>query len=231
MNKILKSTLVVLFSVVLLIGASFAYFSDRATALFTGHTGTVEISSERPFAKMPAIYNLMNDTSLSVTNNGNKSLDIKVIATIETPSAITSVSPNAASGTHMLSTQVNGTNYSLPLYRVFDNNTAAYSVTYADGDVTESNGYLKGAVNSGKIQFEFNGVLNGHDDGEHDFETETGGVATMNIPMYIYFPVYDDANNWGAVSKDLSYTVVVKVYGKQHRNSDDNDWSLLGIVQ
>lgn len=82
-TKTPKRALCALLAVVMLMGASFAYFSDYATTSVTGTAGTVAIAMDSDINLLDAegrdILNPgdMRDGSFAVTNEGNKSIDVR----------------------------------------------------------------------------------------------------------------------------------------------------------
>ncbi|MBR2259590.1 MAG: hypothetical protein IJ899_20095 [Blautia sp.] len=227
-NRIMPGFLFLFVSIALLLGATMAYFSDRANIFSTGKAGSIQIEMDATKEGKKAFsYDQMNDFTLNVRNKGNKSMDIKVIAEIESNMPIVE-GFNAGEGIFV------------PCYRFFDDREASYDYTF----ITDPLSFTESAEPSFLIgedisdpnsdgttqimQYEFTGTLNGHSENpDGDREIEDEGREELLFPMAILFPRYEGIEGWNIMVKSAYYKLTIKVYGKQARNTGDEDWALL----
>ena len=227
-NRTIPGFLSLFVSISLLLGATMAYFSDRANIFSTGKAGSIQIEMDAPEEGKKAFsYDQMNDFTLTVRNKGNKSMDIKVIADIESNMPIME---GFDAGEGLL----------VPCYRFFDNREASYDYKFiaeplsftesADPDflIGEDVSDPGSDGTTHTMQYEFTGTLNGwSEDPDGDREIEDGGREELIFPMAILFPRYDGIEGWNILVKPAYYKLTIKVYGKQARNTGDGDWALL----
>ena len=221
-GTIIIDLLAILLSITLLCGASLAYFTDRVAAQFTGRAGSIRIGLASPErGKKVFAYDTMNDFSLSIGNDGNKSMDIQVSLTI------TSNMP--------ISEGFSFSGETLPCYRLFRDSNAGYTYRFAGEPAVFTEQYSSEPLSgediptedgSHVLEYTFTGLLNGSPSIQ-DRETETGGTDSFQVPLYLYFPGYDGLPGWDLLARNAYYRLTVKVYGKQHRNTASQDWTLL----
>lgn len=209
-------------SFALLTTTTLAYFTDRVAETITGKAGSLSIALAAPErGKKVFSYDTMNDFSLTITNDGNKSMDVRVLAVV--------------SSNMPIEEGFSFENGYLPCYRLFGDPDASYSYSFDPGSSGFSEQYalppLSGTPAGGEenvhsMEYHFDGLLNGSlRAGER--ETEPGGTDTMIVPLQIFFPRYDTLPGWELLTRNAYYRLTIKVYGKQHRNMDAQDWSLM----
>lgn len=208
-SKLIKVLSCVL-AVVLLVGCSFAYFTDYATTQANGTAGTVALSMDNNINLLDAEgRDIINpgdkrDGSFTVTNEGNKSIDVR---------------------TTIVLTGQSNTGFDLEFSG--DANTQSEYDLYLKDDVelVEGQGYKPktGAkplqvksVNQDTITYilpEY--MLNGNSDKYNEVET-IDGVTEFAHTYDIVFVMKGEADNkW----QDSSVSIDVLVEAKQHENT------------
>ena len=82
-GRIFFNLLALLLSFALLTTTTLAYFTDRVAETITGKAGSLSIALAAPErGKKVFSYDTMNDFSLTITNDGNKSMDVRVLAAV-----------------------------------------------------------------------------------------------------------------------------------------------------
>lgn len=205
-----KRTLCAVLAIGLLVGGSFAYFSDYATSQATGTAGTVAIALDSDINLLDAegrdILNPgdMRDGSFTVTNEGNKSIDvrttIKLIAKDHEGNAI-----------NLTGSATEQSEYDLYLA--------------SDVELVEGQGYKPKAdakplevksIDGNIITYllpEYS--LNGNSDKYDEVETIDGIDAFSHDNDFVMVFKGEAGNEWQA----SSVTIAVLVEAKQHENT------------
>ena len=236
-ERVIPGGFSVLLAFVLLLGSTAAYFTDKTVFFAVGNAGDLGIHMENPpSGKRAFAYDVMNDLSLAIRNTGNKSMDVRVNLWIESNLPI---SDGISAGTT-----------TLPLLRLFEAENPEYEYHY-DPDTgifteTADPAFLSGtlATDTGEseegeetqtLEFVFTGLLNGTSGASsssgtpRDYEIESGGLNSFDLPLQCFLPQYRTIAMWESLTDNAWYRITIRVYGKQHRNSSDADWQLLGV--
>ena len=217
-------------SMAFLIGSSLAYFTDRKAGLFRGSIGNIEISlGDSVSGKRVFSYDSMNDISFHVSNNGNRAMDLKAIVKIQSNMPVT----------QGFSCQ----SESLPCYRLFSGENPVYSCsfdpehtpvfteTYSLSPLSGSATASSGQDDPYEMVYEFTGLLNGnHPTKQNEAVAGAEEDDSFDVPLHIFFPAYSGLPGWETETKNAYYRVTVSIYGKQHRNTTDADWKLIGTI-
>ncbi len=239
-------------SVVLTLGASLAYFTDRADTTASGTAGTVAIdlasNMDLTDADGKDILNPgdLRDTSFKVTNEGNKSIDVRETIVLEafesdgtTRKAMTEVNGQAEYDIYRLEDVEQDSNGSWkpkagksPLaVRSTDltNGRITYEVPQYTLNGSSTAGASEGigfrAQNNGESDAEYASALSeyiaAHPEVDADRELETGVTSiSADQPFVLVFR--------GSSGNSYQNTVVkisVLTQAKQHRNTGDETWN------
>ena len=205
-----KRALCALLAIIMLFGASFAYFSDYATSQANGTAGTVALSMDSNINLLDAegrdILNPgdMRDGSFEVTNEGNKSVDVRT--------------------TIVLTAQDYAGN---PVTFTGDATTQSEYDLYLREDVeyVEGRGYMpkEGAqplqvksIDQDTITYilpEYS--LNGNSDNYDEVETVDGVNEFTHVNDFVFVFKGESGNEW----QDSSVQLDVLVEAKQHENT------------
>lgn len=208
--------LCLLLVVALLISSTMAYFTDKATVQTEGTTGTVALSIDSAINLLNAdgqdILNPgdMRDAGFTVTNEGNKSVDVR------TTIALTVQSKNYAD-----------------LVFTGDGETQSEYDLYERNDVVEVPGYGYQPVEGAKplqvksidqdvityIVPEYS--LNGNSDKYDEVETIEGVTEFKHFHDYVFVFKGEAGNEW----QDSSVSIDVLVEAKQHENT--GSWEVI----
>lgn len=198
-------------AIVLVIGCSFAYFTDYATEQATGTAGTVAMSMDSNINLLDAdgqdIINPgdMRDGSFTVTNEGNKSIDVR------TTIVLTTESNNDGVDLTFSGDAANQSEYDLYLRD--------------DVELVEGKGYMPKAdaqplqvksVDGNKITYiipEYS--LNGNSDKYDEVESIDGVDAFANTYDFVMVMKGAAGNEW----QNSSVQIDVLVEAKQHENT------------
>ena len=217
-------------SLSLLLGSSLAYFTDRKSGLFRGSVGDIEIDlNASDLGKRVFSYDSMNDISFHASNKGNRAMDLKAVVKIQSNMPITQ---GFSCQSEML-----------PCYRLFCEENPSYSCSFDPesatifSEITSSNP-LSGTDSTGQEQsetyemtYEFKGLLNGnHPTKKNETESSAEEDNSFDVPLHIFFPSYTALPGWETDTRNAYYRVTVNIYGKQHKNSTDADWTLIDTI-
>ena len=209
MKGILKKILIIFLSLVLLVGGTFAYFTDYAVLSATGTAGTVAIELNNLIDLLDEDgYDIlgpgdMRTAAFEVVNMGNKSIDVR-----------TTIALTITSEHYDLAFSGDGTSQS------------EYDL-YVSGDVelVEGYGYLPKAgaqpiqvksVNGNVIYYEVEDyALNGNSDRYDEVETINGTGSYSHLYDYVLVFKNDTGNDW----QDSVITIDIVVEAKQHENT------------
>ena len=212
-----KRALCALLAIIMLFGASFAYFSDYATSQANGTAGTVALSMDSNINLLDAegrdILNPgdMRDGSFEVTNEGNKSVDVRT--------------------TIVLTAQDYAGN---PVTFTGDATTQSEYDLYLRDDVeyVEGRGYMpkEGAqplqvksIDQDTITYilpEYS--LNGNSDNYDEVETIDGVNEFSHVNDFVFVFKGESGNEW----QDSSVQLDVLVEAKQHENTQAG-WDII----
>lgn len=212
-----KRALCALLAIIMLFGASFAYFSDYATSQANGTAGTVALSMDSNINLLDAegrdILNPgdMRDGSFEVTNEGNKSVDVRT--------------------TIVLTAQDYAGN---PVTFTGDATTQSEYDLYLREDVeyVEGRGYMpkEGAqplqvksIDQDTITYilpEYS--LNGNSDNYDEVETIDGVNEFSHVNDFVFVFKGESGNEW----QDSSVQLDVLVEAKQHENTQAG-WDII----
>lgn len=223
-------------SMIMLFSGTIAYFSDIASTETVGTAGTLQISIDDSGINLlnPEGKDILNpgdirEVKLKVVNEGSKSADIKVVATL--------MSSVEMSNNHT------ALKY-LPVYEFVDESLYDGTVYFSEYELynkdhliyTEGYGYYpkKNTTGLGKRAYETMGrkrivyvlddeILSGNSAlDEREIEYNTENVELSNVKEYNLALLFDphSANRF----QNSNVTIVFEVWAKQHRNTEDFDW-------
>lgn len=232
----MRSLIAFVLAFVLLIGSSMAYFSDYATTQVTGTAGTLKIHLDDSGvnllnAKGQNILNPgdMRDVIFTVTNQGNKSADIKTVITL--------ISSVEMSNNHTALKN-------LPVYDFVHEGLyegevyfSEYELYYKDNLIhTDGYGYYPKENTQGLGQRAYDtlgrkkivyvledDVLSGSSTyEEREIEYSSDGVAISDAKTYELALLFDPhtLNEF----QGSTVTILIEVWAKQHRNTESVDW-------
>lgn len=220
-NKKVLRTVAIVGAVALLLGSSLAYFTDRASTTATGKAGTVAISLDSDVNLKDADgKDILNpgdqrDASFGITNEGNKSIDVR--ETIVLRAFDKDGNPKA------LVADANG-QHEYELYKADDVELVegrgyqpkAGKTPLAVADATQA---AQGILTYKPADY----VLNGNEDfGDENREIETGVNTDSHDGAYVLVMRGSSDNSWQASKVQLD----VLAEAKQHRNTSAG-WSVV----
>lgn len=209
-SKKTKSIIAIVLAGLMIIGGSFAYFTDYATTNASGTAGTVAVSLDSGINLLDAegrdILNPgdMRDAGFTVTNEGNKSIDVR------TTVALTALDRDGAAKDF---TGTADTQSEFDLY------------LRSDVDLVEGYGYQPKAdakplevksINGNVITYAIEDyILDGNSDRYDEVETVDGVNAFAKTSDYVLVFKGEAGNDWQAAT----ITMDVLVEAKQHENT------------
>ena len=235
-NPKLRCALSFVLAVVLLISGTTAYFTDRAQTITTGTAGTVQIDFDSSGVNLLNAdgMDILNpgdarDVEFVVKNVGNKSTDIKVVATL--------TSSVEMSNNHR------ALKY-LPVYEIPDENLFDGNVYFSEYELynkdhliyTEGYGYYPkkntwpldkrtfDTFNPNRIVYVLDEVtLSGNSTlDEREIEYDSENVELSDVLEYNLALLFDphSSNRF----QNSNVTIKIEVWAKQHRNTEGFDW-------
>lgn len=231
-NKKALSVAAVFLSLLLLAGAAMAYYTDRVTTFAMGRAGSMAMDVEMPFeeGKLVQSYNDETVYPISVTNTGNKLMDVKI--TMEIASSrrldqgfVFSDYENPVPCVYVMA----GTADSLAGIQISNKNSENMAISPSSVLLqpdNDSDGNLHFLLD----EYTVCGAVDASA-GITEVETFSGdetktAIKTGTTSFLLYFPKYDSAD-FPAVTADACYQVTISIYAKQHRNTTDDDWTLV----
>ena len=208
-TKAPKRALCALLAVALMLGATFAYFSDYATTSVTGTAGTVAVAMDSNINLLDAdgkdIINPgdMRDGSFEVTNEGNKSIDVRTTIVLTAQSEHFDLTFSGDGATQ--------SEYDLYMRE--------------DVEFVEGRGYMPKAgaqplqvksIDGDVITYilpEYS--LNGNSDLYNEVETIDGVDAFSKVNDFVFIMKGEAGNEW----QDSAVSIDVLVEAKQHENT------------
>ena len=220
-TKFPKRALCALLAMVMLLGGSFAYFSDYVQTSVTGTAGTVDIELNSNINLLDADgKDIINpgdnrDASFEIVNMGNKSVDVKTEVILSVVS-----------------------NFDHDLVLSGDSTTQSeYDLYYADDvELVEGEGWKpkEGATPIAEKEIAQDGksityklpvyALNGNSNEHGEVETVDGVDTFINTENIVMLMNGQAGNLW----QNSTVSIAVKVYAKQHENTSAG-WDLVSF--